>query len=195
MSQSADLVHAELRDLYERMVACFVATIPPMLASHADEDLYALAVTTDSDVTTCRLLAHTEEALAAIPEVDDEPEYYRWWPDEWSIHDWEVDPESGAETTTDLSRDLFDLERTATASGIMVNDWHKAARDILQAALGHELVAQSVTNINPDWAPVLFVADTDGDQQPTLDSIDQLNAEHPDPELVAAARTFFAENS
>lgn len=194
MSQSADVVHAELRDLYERMVACFVATIPPMLNSRADENLYALAVTTDSDVTTCTLLAHTEQALAAIPEVADEPEYYRWWPDEWSIHDWEVDPESGAETTTDLSRDLFDLERTATASGIVVGDWQKAARDILHAALGHELVAQALTNINPDWAPVLFVADTDGDQQPTIDSLDQLNADHPRPDLVVAARTFFASN-
>ena len=194
MSQSADVVHAELRDLYERMVDCFVAMIRAMLDSPRDEDLYALAVTTDTDVTTCSLLAHTEQALAAIPEVDDEPEYFRWWPDEWSIHDWEVNPASGSGTTAELSRDLLALERAATASGITVGDWRQGARDIMLAALGHELVAQTVTNINPDWSPVLFIADTDGDQQPTIDSIDQLNAEHPRPDLVAAARAFFTSN-
>lgn len=191
MSQSADVVHAELRDLYERLVASFVATLGPMLTSHADEDLYALAVTTDSDVITCSLIAHTEQALAAIPERDDEPEYYRWWPDEWSIRDSDVDPESGAETTAELSRVLAELERAATASGTVVGDWHHAARDVLASALGHELVAQTLTNINPTWTPVLFIADTDGDQQPTVESLDLLNADHPRPDLVTAAREFF----
>lgn len=194
MSPSADLVHAELRDLYERMVACFVATIPAMLDSHQDEDLYAVAITTDSDVITCGLVAHTEEALASVPEVDDDPEYYRWWPDEWSIRDWEVDPMAGAETTVDVSRVLFDLERSAMASGIVGGDWHAAAREVLHSALGHELVAQALTNINAAWTPVFYVTDTDGDQRPTLDSIDQLNSDHPRPDLLASARSFFTQS-
>ncbi|MGA4668385.1 DUF4303 domain-containing protein [Propionibacteriaceae bacterium Y1923] len=191
MSQSADVVHAELRDLHERLVACLVATVPPMLEGHADEELYALALVTDSDVITCRLSAQTEQLLAAVPDYDDEPEYYRWWPEEWSIHDDECDPVSGGESSVELSRVLFELERQATASGMVVGDWRNAAREVLHSALGHEQVAQALTDINPLWAPVLFVMDSDGDQWPTVTSIDELNDDHPRPELVAEVRQYY----
>lgn len=195
MTLSADSIHSTLRDLQERLVSSIVATLPAMLSGHEGEDLYAVAITTDSDVITCSLLAHTEQCLAAIPELEEEPDYYRWFPDEWCLRDWEVDPPTGAESTADVSRGLFDLKRSLTAEGTHLRDWKHAATDMLIGALGDESVRQVLGNVNADWSPVLFVTETDGDSELALDSLEQLNGDHPHTSLLASAREFYGSQA
>ncbi|MFD0855052.1 DUF4303 domain-containing protein [Actinomadura adrarensis] len=88
------LGRAEMSALQERVVASLCATVGPMLKERASVELYALAITTDRDVVTLRVVAHTEEALRTLLEGDEEDaDHYRWWPDEWGISDDDVTPE------------------------------------------------------------------------------------------------------
>ncbi|KUN85284.1 hypothetical protein AQJ66_14075 [Streptomyces bungoensis] len=176
----------------ERIVTSVCATLSPMLKAHASEELYALAITTDSDVVTLRLVAHTEEALGTLLEendvtADEEADHYRWWPDEWRISDDDVSPENGVESTADIS------EAMLAASDARADDPYTRrdlARAALEGALGDPRVRAGIAEVNPGWHPVLFVADTDGDTRPTARSIDDLNQGHPDPALIASARGY-----
>lgn len=175
----------------ERIVSSVCATLSPMLRARASEELYALAITTDSDVVTLRLVAHTEEALGTLLEendvtAEDEADHYRWWPDEWRISDDDVSPENRVESTADISDVMFQ------ASAALADDtWRDRARAALESALGDPHVRTCIAKVNPGWHPVLFVTDTDGDTRPTARSIDDLNQRHPDPALVTSARRYF----
>ena len=177
-----------LSGFQDRLADSLAESIGPMLAEYADQELYALALTTDSDVITVRLMAHTEQELSLVDDLDEEPVYYRWWPDEWSLCDDAITPGHV------LSEALYDLERAAAEAGLDHREWVRAARGALHGALGSERVRAAVAAVNPDWHPVLFVTDTDGDMDPTVESLNELNLGHPRPDLVAQARTFFEEN-
>jgi hypothetical protein len=182
--------------LRERIVTSLRATVGPMLRDRAAEHLYALAVTTDSDVVTLRLVAHTEEALAALlagsEDAAEDADHYRWWPDEWGISDEGVTPQDGVEPTTGICRALFEASDALGDDRSLHGKWRERARAVLEDALGDPRVRAGVADVNPAWCPVLFVTDTDGDMRPTVRSIDALNDGHPDPALVASARAYFA---
>ncbi|RLK23076.1 uncharacterized protein DUF4303 [Micromonospora sp. M71_S20] len=180
--------------LHERIVVHICATIGPMLERRATEELYAVALTTDSDVITVRLATHTEEALRLLVDVDDEyADDYRWWPDEWVVADDDGTPEQGVESTAQISRDMFDTHLSLGEDAKAHGEWCERARATLEDALGDRRVRASIAAVNPAWHPVLFVTDTDGDQRPTVRSIDLLNTGHPNPDLVASARSFFQQ--
>ncbi|MFG2088479.1 MULTISPECIES: DUF4303 domain-containing protein [unclassified Spirillospora] len=182
-----------LSALQERISLSIVSALDPMLGARAAERLYVVALTTDGDVMTVRLTAHTEEALAVLladsGEGDDLDwtEYCRWWPDEWRTGDGGV-PAGDAGSLVTRSRELADAKDAAHDHA----QWRTHARAMLVRALGDVRVAAAITAINPGWRPVLFVTDTDGDMRPTVHSIDVLNAGHASPALVTAARAFFS---
>ncbi|MET7641378.1 DUF4303 domain-containing protein [Streptomyces sp. NPDC005438] len=180
----------EVSELRERLVRSLVATLGPVLSAHRDEELYALALTTDSDVITVRLAAHTEEALASMGVAPEDLDHFRWWPDEWGISDEGVVPENGVESLVALSEELFDRHAAFPDHQL----WVRQAREVLDQALGDERVRARLSAMNADWHPVLFVVDTDGDPGPTVRGIEVLNPGHPHPERVAAARRHFAED-
>lgn len=180
--------------LRERIVASICATIGPMLEGRASEELYAVALTTDSDVVTVTLLAHTEEALQVLVEADDAyADGYRWWPDEWAVTDDQGAAEPGVESMVQISRDMFDTHDSLGDDDEAHGEWCLRARATLEDALGDHRVRASIADINPAWHPVLFVTDTDGNAHLTVRSIDLLNDGHPNPDLVASARDFFDE--
>ncbi|MEW2376977.1 DUF4303 domain-containing protein [Micromonospora sp. NPDC047812] len=180
--------------LHERIVASICATIRPMLERRASEELYAVALTTDSDVITVNLLAHTEEALDALVKADDAyADGYRWWPDEWAVADDQTTPEHGVESMVQISRDMFDTHLSLGDDDEAHDEWCVRARATLEAALGDHRVRASIAGVNSTWHPVLFVTDTDGNAHLTVRSIDLLNDGHPNPDLVASARDFFDE--
>ncbi|MDT9593998.1 DUF4303 domain-containing protein [Nocardioides zeae] len=182
--------------LHERLVAAIVGTLGPTLRRLAGEHLYAVALTTDDDVMTVDLLAHTEEALArltggAVDEDGTDGEaaaYLRWWPDEWGASSDDVAPDDGAETLVTLSRALADAGDAAPDH----DRWRTRGRDLLDAALGDERVRAALAAHRPVSAPVLFVTTTDGDLARTVASLDALNPDHPRPALVAAARAYLS---
>ncbi|MDI3405554.1 DUF4303 domain-containing protein [Streptomyces cavernicola] len=188
--------------LQERIVASLCATVGPMLRGRASEELYALALTTDSDVVTLRLVAHTEQALTALLEnAEDNAEdsaadadYYRWWPDEWADLDDDVTPDDGVESTGDLCEALYEAHASLGEDDALHDEWCLRARAALDGALGDARVLAAVREANPVWRPVLFVTDTDGDMRETVHSIDLLNGAHPDPALVASARAYFDQD-
>ncbi|MFM9368569.1 DUF4303 domain-containing protein [Streptomyces sp. Da 82-17] len=210
------LSDAAMSALQERIVASLCATVGPLLRGRAAEELYALALTTDSDVVTLRLVAHTEEALAALlahagvgaadEGGDDDADHYRWWPDEWAevpgASDDFVTPEGGVESTGDLCDALYAAhaslgERDDEDEDDVLHDaWCARARAVLDGALGDPRVRAALAGINPAWRPVLFVTDTDGDMRETVHSIDTLNSVHPAPApaLVASARSYFDQD-
>ncbi|MEU4779683.1 DUF4303 domain-containing protein [Micromonospora sp. NPDC023633] len=180
--------------LRERIVASVCATIGPMLERRASEELYAVALTTDSDVITVNLLAHTEEALKVLVEADDSyADGYRWWPDEWVVADDDGTPGHGVESMVQISRDMFDTHLSLGDDAEAHGEWCVRARATLEEALGDPRVRASIADVNPAWHPVLFVTDTDGNSHLTVRSIDLLNDDHPNPGLVASARDFFDE--
>ncbi|MEU8804275.1 DUF4303 domain-containing protein [Spirillospora sp. NPDC048819] len=184
---------SDLSALQERITLSIVSASDQMLGSRAAERLYVVALTTDSDVMTVSLAAHTEEGLAALlagPGDEDDPdwtEYFRWWPDEWRIGDDGV-PAAGAGPLVARSRELADAMEAAHDHA----QWRTRARAMLDRALGDVRVAAALAAIDPGWRPVLFVTDTDGDMRPTVHSIDVLNAGHASPAFVASARAFFS---
>jgi hypothetical protein len=178
----------DLDDLRERIVVSLAGTAAPMLRPLADQALYVVAVTTDSDCITLRLLAHTEEALDLLTGGEDDPDT-RWWPDEWEVADDDVVPDHGAESTSEISRTLF---------GTLDDDdptWPDRARDLFDSALGDARVREAIAGVNPTWQPVMFVTDTDGDLARTVVSLESLNRDHPNPDLVAAAVAYFGGSS
>ncbi|MFV2116111.1 DUF4303 domain-containing protein [Micromonospora sp. LOL_025] len=180
--------------LHERIVTSICATIRPMLERRASEELYAVALTTDSDVITVNLLAHTEEALDALVKADDAyADGYRWWPDEWAVADDHGTPGHGVESLVQISRDMFDTHLSLGDDDEAYGEWRVRARATLEAALGDHRVRAGIAVVNSAWHPVLFVTDTDGNAHLTVRSIDLLNAGHPNPDLVASARDFFDE--
>ncbi|MFI6821304.1 DUF4303 domain-containing protein [Micromonospora sp. NPDC050187] len=182
--------------LRERIVANICATIGPMLERRASEELYAVALTTDSDVVTVSLMAHTEEALKVLVEADDEyADGYRWWPDEWVVTNDGGTPEHGVESMVQISRDMFDTHLALGGDDGAHGEWCVRARATLEDALGDHRVRTSIANVNSSWHPVLFVTDTDGNAHLTVRSIDLLNDGHPNPDLVASARDFFDETN
>jgi hypothetical protein len=70
------------------------------------------------------------------------------------------------------------------------DQWLVQAREMLDQALADPRVTKRLAELNPDWKPVFFVTDTDGDLDRTVASIDALNA---DSRQAAAARAYFAE--
>ncbi|MDQ0983016.1 DUF4303 domain-containing protein [Streptomyces sp. V2I9] len=183
--------------LRERIVMSLCATVGPMLRGRTAEDLYALAITTDSDIVTLRLVAHTEEALQALlleggEGAAEDADHYRWWPDEWRISDDGVTPENGSESTVDLCKVMFAASGDVSGHGPDAHEqWRERARAMLENALGDPRVRARLAEVEPAWRPVLFVTDTDGDMRPTVRSIDVLNAGHPNSALVASAREYF----
>lgn len=175
----------DLDALRERLVASLVATVAPMLAPVAHESLYVMALTTDSDCITVRLVAHTEEALDLITGGEDDPDV-RWWPDEWAIANDDVTPDGGHESTAQIAGSLYEMVDELDP------DWPAAAREVFDAALGDLRVRRAIAGVNPSWDPVLFVTDTDGDLARTVVSLVELNREHPDRHLVDAAVAYFA---
>ncbi|MFW6772889.1 DUF4303 domain-containing protein [Nocardioides sp. CPCC 205120] len=186
----------DLDALLERLVTSIAATLGPLLAPYAGEQVYAVALLTDSDVTTVGLTAHSEEALArlvaALPGEDrDDPgmrTHLRWWPDEWGDGDLGVVPEGGAEP---LARVSDALARAADAAPDHAR-WRSTGRTLLDAALGDARVRARHAEVAPGSAPVLLVTDTDGAAGPTVASLDALDRDHPEPALVAAARAYFS---
>ncbi len=177
-------------DLRERLVAALVASLPPMLEPWRGQDLYVLALTTDSDIITVRLAAHTDEQWRALSGGEDDAEIvrlYRWWPDEWAVED-DVAVPPGAETTGDICDAMY-----AGCRDQPIDVWRAAAWRMLVDALGDPRVLATVQAIEPAWHPVRFVTDTDGDNRPAAQSILTLNAGHPRPALVAEAHAFFLE--
>ncbi|MEH0970131.1 DUF4303 domain-containing protein [Micromonospora sp. CPCC 205546] len=180
--------------LHERIVANICATIGPTLKRRASEKLYAVALTTDSDVITVNLVTHTEEALDVLTKADDAyADGYRWWPDEWAVADDHGAPEHGVESMTHISRDMYDTHLALGDDHEAHGEWCVRARATLEDALGDPRVRASIADVNPAWHPVLFVTDTDGNAHLTVRSIDLLNDGHPNPDLVASARDFFDE--
>lgn len=182
-----DELTPELEQLRERIVRSIVATLGPMLAPHAKDRLYVVALTTDSDATTVRLTAHTEEALAEL--IGDDPDAdstYRWWPDEWEIVDDDVVPDDGVAPLVDRSAEV------AAAAAGDGDRWTEQVRVMLDGALGDPRVAARLAEINSGWRPVRFVTDTDGAMDRTVRSIDTLNTA--DAPLAADARAYFAED-
>lgn len=178
--------------LRERLVAALVASLPPLLEPWRGQDLYALALTTDSDVVTVRLAAHTEEQWLDLVGSEDDAEtirLYRWWPDEWAVEDDSVLP-PGAETTGDISDALYARHRDQR-----IEAWRAAAWRMLVDALGDPRILATVQAIEPAWHPVRFVTDTDGDDRPAAESILALNPGHPRPALVAEAHAFFLDEA
>jgi len=178
----------DMEELRERIVASLAATAGLMLRPLADQALYVVAVTTDSDCISLRLLAHTEEALAALTGREDDPDT-RWWPDEWEISDDDITPDDGVESTVQLSRTLYGTLDEDDP------DWPDRARDLFDSALGDPQVRDAIAGVNPDWRPVRFVTDTDGDLARTVASLESLNPDHPNPDLVAAAVAYFGGSS
>lgn len=176
----------DLDELRERIVASLAATAGPVLRPLADQSLYVVAVTTDSDCITLRLLAHTEEALEERTGGEDDP-YVRWWPDEWEISDDDITPDDGVESTVKISRTLY-----GTLDDEEDPDWPDRARDLFDSALGDPRVREAIARVNPSWRPVLFVTDTDGDLSRTVASLEPLNRDHTDADLVAAAVAYFS---
>lgn len=181
----------DLDPFRERLVQSLVATVPLLLGDCRGEGLYGLALTTDNDVVTVRLLAETEERLGRSDAFGDE-DNRRWWPDEWGIADDDVVLPGGLETTAQLSDALRDL--SDECHGDDIDLWRDDAWDMLVEALGDPRVLAAVTALDPGWRPVLFVVDTGYNGARTVASLDDLNPGHPRPELVAAARAWYAED-
>lgn len=176
---------ADLDDLRERLALSLVGTLGPALRARAGERVYVAALTTDSDLVTVDLALHTEEALAHLTadSPQDHLAHYRWWPDEWAGTTDDLEPDGGAESLVALSRALWDASDEAPDH----DAWRRSAHAVLEGALGDARVRAVLAG----HAPVLFVADTDGGPERTAASVATLNAAHPDPALVAAARTYF----
>ena len=178
----------DMDELRERIVASLAATAGPLLRPLADQVLYVMAVTTDSDCITLRLLAHTEEALEERTGGE-EDSYVRWWPDEWDISDDGITPDDGVESTGTIGRTLY---------GTLDDDdptWPDRARDLFDSALGDPRVRAAIARVNPAWRPVLFVTDTDGDLARTVACLESLNRDHPNPDLLASAVAYFGGSS
>lgn len=176
--------------LQERLVAALVAELTAMLEPRRGQDLYVLALTTDSDVVTVRLAAHTDEQWRALAAGEDDAEtvrLYRWWPDEWAVEDGVVVP-PGIETTGDISDALYAGYRDQP-----IDAWRAAAWRMLVDALGDPRILAAVHAVDPAWHPVRFVTATDGDNRPAAESILTLNPGHPRPALVAEAHAFFLD--
>lgn len=176
-------------DLREQLVAGILRDLGPALRALAGERLYVVAVTTDSDVMTARLVAHTDEAWQRLVHrqgATDAPEhrtFLRWWPDEWDAPADEPAPD-----------DLVAGSRALAAAKDAAPDhdaWREHGRAVLDAALGDRRVRARIARHAPPSTPVLLVTDTDGPMRPTVTSIDRLNVGHPDPGLVAEARAWF----
>ncbi|MDN7122103.1 DUF4303 domain-containing protein [Nocardioides sp. ChNu-153] len=92
----------DLDALRDRLVTSIVATLGPLLAPYDGERVYAVALLTDSDVSTVGLAAHGEGALARLvaaqsaADRDDEGmrAHLRWWPTSGARATWAWSPRS-----------------------------------------------------------------------------------------------------
>lgn len=97
-------------------------------------------------------------------------------------------PEVGAEPLVRVSDALAHAHDAALDAAPDAGQWRRVGRALLVDALGDARVRARLAEVAPGSHPVLFVTDTDGAMAPTVASIDALNRDHPDPDLVAAAR-------
>lgn len=170
-----------------------------MLRAVGGGQVYAAAVA-HADGMAWRLDLNTEEALAAssrengvvpgnaggsddLDDLDDLDDA-RWVPDEWGLID-----RLEYETPTAALED----EVREHADGVPDEDWSGFVRGlvaVLCAALGSEAVRAEFAAAGA--SPILFVADTDGDAGPTVESLQRLNPEPADRRLLLEAMRFWS---